>query len=172
MANYNKKPHLKRFQKGQSGNPQGSSALARELGEIRKLNQVKVVEILNRFVHMPLEDIVKFAQDKTNPGFDIMIASVFIHGIKSGDHSRATFLMDRLIGRVKEQIEFTAIGNVNKAIVDKITEIEKANSQQGEQNGKSRQMYGEKSTEKIGIQEISSEEVVSTKEKIGSEEPE
>lgn len=141
-----KKTGGRNFEPGQSGNPSGSSNLAKKLGNIRKLNQAQVSEILNRFVTMSLEDVVEFANDKSNPSIEILVATILIHGIKGGDPTRLTFLLDRLIGKVKEQHEHTFLGNVNAAIVDKIKEIEKANSKGG--------TYAEKTTE----EDVSEEE--------------
>ena len=83
--------------------------------------------MLNKFVAMPVEDVVTFAQNKKNEALEVLVASLFIHGIKSGDTSRITFLLDRLIGKVTDVVHHTGLGNVNSAIVDRIAEIEKAN---------------------------------------------
>lgn len=141
------------FEKGIGGNPRGSSALSREVGNARKLNQVMVTEILNRFVTMSLEDVVAFAQNKTNPAMEVLVASILVHGIKNGDQNRLTFLLDRLIGKVKEVHEHSFIGNVNAAIVDRCSEIAKANSLKGEPQHGSKKETNEEASEET-TQEI------------------
>lgn len=87
--------------------------------------------MLNRFISMPLNDVIAFAQNKNNPAMEVLVASILVHGIKNGDQARLTFLLDRLIGRVKEVHEHSFVGNLNAVIVDKIAEIEKANRTEG-----------------------------------------
>lgn len=159
----------KPFQKGQSGNPAGSSAIARELGHIKKINQTEVVDLLCRFAKMPTHEIAAFGKDQTNKGLDMIVATIFIKAINTGDHTRLGFILDRIIGKVKEAVEHSFVGNLNSAIVDKIAEIEKANAIGGQLNGKTSEKNG---SEKSGSKEIgsSTKEIISTKEEIDSEE--
>lgn len=117
----------KLWQPGQAPNPKGSSALSRELGNIRKLNHVAVAAMITKFAEMSLNDLIAFAQNKDNKSLDIGIASIYINMIKAGDPSRMTLLLDRSAGKVKEQIEHQIVGSVQSQILDTIIQIEKSN---------------------------------------------
>lgn len=144
---YGKKTGGKDFIPGQPGGP-GRPHLPQEIREGRKLNQIRVSEVLNKFIDMPLEDVIRFVQDKTNPAMEVLVGSILVHGIKHGDQNRLNFLLDRLIGRVKEQHEHTFAGNLNSVIVDMVEEIEKSNLSQGVNDGEENS-----SQEKIGKKE-------------------
>lgn len=150
MPNY--KPKKGRpFEPGKSGNPRGSSEIARQLGDVKHLNKLKVAEILNRFMTMSLDEVMLFANNKSNPAVEVLVASIIVFGIKHGDQSRLTFLLDRLLGKPKEEIEHTFLGNINTALVDKIAEIEKSKRTGGQHNGNEKSMRKE-SVEKNGLQ--------------------
>lgn len=145
-----KKTGGRNFEPGQTGNPSGSSAIARELGNARKLNQIEVTEMLNRFAQMPVSEIVAHSKNQLNDGLSVLVSTIFIKAINTGDHARLGFILDRLIGKVKEVHEHTFLGNVNAAIVDKIAEIEKSNATGGNNNAEksSAQEIGQKTTKK------------------------
>lgn len=51
-----------------------------------------------------LQAILKDPKTKV---IDALVASIALHGIKKGDNARMNFLLDRIIGKVKDQVEHT-----------------------------------------------------------------
>jgi hypothetical protein len=93
-------PDLKpRWTKGQSGNPSG-----RPKGQLRR-DQVEAV--MGRFSAMTRAELQKIVQNEKSTMLEIMVASVMAKAAKDGDATRLQFLLDRTIGRVKEQVEIS-----------------------------------------------------------------
>lgn len=90
-----------------SGNPSGRPKEPADLGELRKLTQAQFQRLLFRFVRMPLPDLKRKLENPETPVLDLMIGRVVFRAIKDGDYKRLDFLLDRMIGKVKEHIEVT-----------------------------------------------------------------
>lgn len=100
----------KNFQKGQSGNPKGLNS--KGLSDARKLNKALVTELLNKFINMPTCDLVQFVKHNTkeggaDPTIETLVASILIKAINEGDQARLNFILDRLIGKVTDKVEYT-----------------------------------------------------------------
>jgi hypothetical protein len=93
------------FVKGESGNPGGMPATAPDIKEIRKLNQAEAVRLLNKFNSWSMDELVAFCKDGSNTVLEMMVARIMIKGIKDGTPTNLNFLFDRLIGKVKDQVE-------------------------------------------------------------------
>jgi len=97
----------KRFKKGQSGNPKGSSAKAKVLSSITRMTNEQLADIgsvLLNGTEGALEAIV------TDPKASIMqkwIAKLIIHSMLEGDASVFNAVLNRIVGKVKERIEHT-----------------------------------------------------------------
>lgn len=104
MINTPKRGPGRKFQKGQSGNPKGSSQNRRLKRRIKKLTTVQLDEILNTILLADPKDLSAVAnQDSTV--LKMWVASVAEKGIKKGDASTMLALMDRLIGKVTEKVK-------------------------------------------------------------------
>lgn len=114
----------KNFKPGQSGNPKGCPKIPEEIKEARKLNKLKVEELLNKFLTWPIDELIKFASNKESPVLELLIARILLEGIKRGDQTRLEFLFQRLVGKVKEEHDHNLKLNIHKQIVDFIDETE------------------------------------------------
>jgi len=118
------------FKPGVSGNPNGAPKIPDEIKEARKLNKIQVEEILNKFLNWPLSDLVLFTQKKESPVLEVLVARILLEGIKKGDQVRLEFIFQRLVGKVKEEIDLNA--NLNHSfhsrVVDLIDSLEKPNT--------------------------------------------
>jgi hypothetical protein len=114
------------------------------------------------------EDTVLFFEDKSNSNLELIIAKIIIEAQNAGDSTRCEFLLNRMVGKVKEQHEHAIVGSMHSAVVDMIIQIEKDNANGGQNNGKTRlQTNGEKiSTKEKCIEENSRKEIVSTQEEV------
>lgn len=94
------------FKKGQgSANPFGRPLLPKELKEAKKLNRAGMELAFNLHISSTQEALEEFVKDKSNKVLDLIIASMLLKAIKEGDHYRLNFLLDRLIGKVKDEVE-------------------------------------------------------------------
>lgn len=99
------------FKKGQSGNPLGRSLADPHLRAIARLTAAEVAEIGTLVVSENISKLKTIIQDaKENPdskhsGLKVWIATVAIKGISRGDAHALDTLLNRLVGRVKQEIE-------------------------------------------------------------------
>jgi hypothetical protein len=110
MARGNKNPSPKtRWKKGQSGNPLGGQKHDPVLREIRNLTKKELVDIGNLIIKGDLPALKKLANAKKDvPGLTMWIASVCVKGIERGDVAALDILLNRLVGKVKDETLMTA----------------------------------------------------------------
>lgn len=121
----NESNNLKPFKPGQSGNPGGRPKLPEDVREARTFNKIECERVLNKFLTWPLEDLAAFVSDKKSPVLEALVARILLEGVKRGDHVRLEWVMQRLIGKVKEEIDLTTKGSLHFQVVNLINNIEK-----------------------------------------------
>lgn len=105
------------FQKGKPGGP-GQPKIPVEVIEARKINKVESERILNKFLHLSLDELAAFANDKSNTVHEMLVARILYEGIKRGDHVKLEWVYSRLVGKVKEEIEVSQRESID-VIIDK-----------------------------------------------------
>lgn len=110
-------PEGKRFQKGQSGNPGGKAKVPDDIKRARTLNQIELERVVNRYLYLTSHELRERIQDPTTPMMEMMVASIIAQAAQKGDQQRLEFILCRLIGKVKDQLEITG---VKPFIVEKI----------------------------------------------------
>lgn len=107
-------PRGRPFKKGQVTNPGGRPPLPPEvlaqIKTIKSINKPIIELMLNRYCTMSVNHLEQLQGDKSIPAMDQMIIRVILHTINNGDVTRLTFLLDRLIGKVPDQVISTNIG--------------------------------------------------------------
>jgi len=91
------------FKNGHPGGP-GRPRLPEDLKEVKKLNQFELEKSLNEMLTMTPEQLKRVKTDPESTMLQILIASIITHGANKGDPIRLNFLLDRLIGKMKENI--------------------------------------------------------------------
>jgi len=94
-----------RWKKGQVTNPNGRPKTPPDLVEVAKLSRNHVKLKFTQFMAYDIEKLESILRDKKRTTFDHMIGRIVLLSIRDGDHRRLEFLLDRLIGKVKEQVE-------------------------------------------------------------------
>jgi hypothetical protein len=111
MANPKGGPEHTRWKPGQSGNASGKPK--------QLLTKDRVTSILGKFANMSRADLEAVMEDPKATMIEVMIASVMVKAVRDGDYGRLDFLLNRSVGKVKEELEQT-VRNVTNEDLDKI----------------------------------------------------
>lgn len=113
-----------KFKKGIPGGP-GRPKLDEFLKKARKLNQTEFITLLNDFICWTEEDLIRVTHNKHAPAFHKIVCMMIIKGIQSGELAHLNFILDRLIGKVKEHVDIVSTNYTSVATLgeDKISEI-------------------------------------------------
>jgi hypothetical protein len=104
-----KKTGGKDFYKGQPGGP-GRPPLPEDIKKARELNKDELTRVLNDFIYLSKGEIEEKILNSSTPMLELLVASILKKGIDFGDHMRLSFLLDRLVGKVKEVVEHEGEG--------------------------------------------------------------
>ena len=126
-----------RFSKDNQPANSGRKKLPRDLVVATSLTKTKLEGLLNLHLWMTEGELVKVIKDPKTPMLSKTIASIIMKAIENGDDRRLTFILDRLIGKPKEEIDITAymVGLKKMTTVDVIdmgTEAMKFLKEKGE----------------------------------------
>jgi hypothetical protein len=100
-------PTHTRFKPGQSGNPGGKVKVPDDIKEARKLNQHELERIVNKYLYMDRDAVKAAISAPGTPMMELMVASIVAQAAQKGDHQRLDFVLNRLIGKVKDQLDVT-----------------------------------------------------------------
>ena len=114
----------KPIKKGQVLNPKGRPKLAPEVKELRKLNLDSYCNLVDKYINASKEEIKAAVTNPNTSALELFIAKIIEKGVNAGDTQRLGFLLDRLIGPVRQKIEHSgAIGTVTTDL-SKLTDKE------------------------------------------------
>ena len=101
---------LKKWKKGQSGNPSGSKKLPEDLKEAKSKYSKQVIKaLLAQCLDKKVTELEEILKDKNNKVIDHLIGRIALLGIVKGDQARLSFILDRMIGKVTEEQEVKII---------------------------------------------------------------
>jgi hypothetical protein len=92
------------FKKGQVGGP-GRPRSPEHLKVTRKLTKTKTEELLTRFTAMTVDELKTIVKDPGSTVLEAWVARICLTGIVGGDERKLNFMFDRLIGKVKDEVE-------------------------------------------------------------------
>ena len=93
------------FKKGQSGNPKGRPPMPEDLRQIKKLSPALIRNIIAKLSRMSRIELEKHIKQSTTPMLEATIGNVYHKALVNGDYMRMNFLLDRTIGKVKDEID-------------------------------------------------------------------
>jgi len=113
------------FQAGNPGGP-GQPKIPEEVKAARKLNRIELERIINKYLYMPGTELRKLLEEATKgqnemPMIEAMIAKIMLAGFSEGDQRRLEFILDRLVGKVKDQVEVNGTEGIKVIIEDYTT---------------------------------------------------
>lgn len=94
-----------RFKPGQSGNPGGRTKLPPDIRKAINLTNAEFTRVANKFLFMTPEQINAILEDPATPMLELLIGGMLHRATEESDHQRATFLLDRLIGKAPVVID-------------------------------------------------------------------
>ena len=97
-----------KFTKDNQPANKGRKKLPRDLAVANSLTKAKLEGLLNLHLWMTEKELNKVVKDAKTPMISKAIASIISKAIENGDDRRLTFILDRLIGKPKEEIDITA----------------------------------------------------------------
>jgi hypothetical protein len=104
MAHPNSLKNLIPYKPGQSGNVHRGVGMTPEyLKHIKSVSYIEAVKLISKYARMSYEELQATLEAKTAPVLELSIASIFSNSIRRGDFARLNFLLDRCIGKVKEE---------------------------------------------------------------------
>lgn len=93
------------------GGPQpanrGRKPLPPDLKAATELTKSNLKGLLNKYLWMSKPEMQAVIKDHNTPMIEIVIASIVFKAAVQGDEKRLDFILTRLIGRVKEEIDLT-----------------------------------------------------------------
>lgn len=97
-------PAATRWKKGQSGNPKGAPKDPKGLKRIKALTKVELVEIGNMLLKATYRELKKLSTDQNAPALHALLAGICIRLREKGDMTGFDKFLDRLIGKVRENV--------------------------------------------------------------------
>lgn len=120
------------FKPGQKVPGCGRPALPPDVREAKALQRNEVQILLTQMLEMDRSELQTIVNNPKEKAIRGLVASIVLHGIKKGDQMRMNFLLDRIVGKVKDEMEHTlthshTIEEIRQLPIDqKVTVLETA----------------------------------------------
>lgn len=106
------------FQKGQSGNPLGGKLHNPEIKKIKQLTEKELIDVASFVLASTVGQIKERMKDPKTSVLQGMVLGLALKSMTKGDSSAFNALMDRLLGKVKENFNFSGtVGGTSKVIL-------------------------------------------------------
>ena len=93
-----------KFAPGNPGGP-GRPPLSGEAKEARRLNKTEFENVVNKYLWCPLIDLKMHASDQSLPTMEAWVVAIMLRGITTGDWGGQEWIAQRIMGKVKDQLE-------------------------------------------------------------------
>lgn len=105
-----------KWKKGQSGNPAGRAKIPEDVKVARKLTQVEFERICYNLMCMSTGRLAELVKSERTPVLTALVARILEKGIHDSSKAELNFFIERFLGKVPDQANFT--GNVNGSLAD------------------------------------------------------
>lgn len=93
---------------GQSGNPGGRIPLPPEVKRFKRTTHRQITEMLAKYWNMEEAEVKRIIKDPKTPAGERIFANIFLGAMSKPDTNLSTFILDRLVGKVKDEINITS----------------------------------------------------------------
>lgn len=105
-----------KWKKGQSGNPAGRTKISEDIKAARKLTAVEFERICYNLMCMSTGRLAELVKSEQTPVLTALVARILEKGIHDSSKAELNFFIERFLGKVPDQANFT--GNVNGSLAD------------------------------------------------------
>lgn len=111
--------NLKPFKKGQpSGNPLGGKLHNPEIKKLKALTEAQLIDVATFVLQSSVGEIKARMKHPKTSVLQAMVLGLAVKSMTKGDASAFNALMDRMLGKVKENFNFSGnIGGTSKVIL-------------------------------------------------------
>lgn len=85
----------------------GRPPLPEDVKQGRKINQTELERVINKLLYVDRAGLQEIIKTPDIPMIEIIAASILAQAAQKGDHVRLEFILQRMIGKVKDQLEVT-----------------------------------------------------------------
>lgn len=124
MPRYKKPGSGRDFKPGISGNPSGRPPMPQDVNDARRMSKIEFIRLCNEYLYMTRQEITTRLNAPETPAIELIVGSIVTKSATEGDQSRLSFLLDRMIGKVKERVEHTGADDGPIKIDETISEEE------------------------------------------------
>lgn len=129
-------PARTQFKPGNNANPKGRPKLPPELKvkarESPLITRLEIKNIIDKYMAMSPAEIQEAVRNPKIRIIELTIAKIASEAVRTGDTSKLNFLLDRHVGKVKDEIEQSiTVKSMHEMIVDECEKLENANSKGG-----------------------------------------
>ncbi len=130
MAGNPNPPH--RFPKGHKFG-KGRPRVSDDVKAARKFNSSEFELAASKIFFINVKELIKLVQDEESTVMEAIIGRITLQGIKKGSTDELNYFVERFLGKVTENHNFT--GNANPDLVKYIADVNRANAER-ESDGK------------------------------------
>lgn len=99
--------------------------LTEEEQRIKKLSTVKLKLIIHKYLQKTVAQLKKISQNPKTPAIDMMVISVIIKAISTGDHMRIQWFLERIFGKLHDSAKPVSVSvHVREEQLEKLTDQE------------------------------------------------
>jgi hypothetical protein len=98
----------KLFEKGNPGGP-GRPKKDPLVKKAAKMTRNEVEECLVRYLRHSVSELKELIKNDKLTTIEMLVARIIYQGIRTGDQQKLNFLLERIVGKVKDQIEHNII---------------------------------------------------------------
>jgi hypothetical protein len=101
----NKQNLLPPWKPGVCPNPAGRPPLPPEVKEARRLTKTEFESIVNKYLFAPIAELERLKSDKSLVAIEAWMVAIIYKGLTAGDWAGNEWIQQRLLGKVKDQLE-------------------------------------------------------------------
>lgn len=105
MSRDGKKTGGRNWVKGQSGNPKGGIGLPKDIRDAKKMTAADFCKLAVELLYTTRDKINEKLKDPNAAMIELMVAGIIAKAATEQDYMRANFLLDRIIGKPKQNEE-------------------------------------------------------------------